>query len=595
MVIPLVLLLLGFACWTTPAMAQTGTSVGTLTLSATFDTIWVKASFSGDTNVNNSFTLQYKPTSSGTWLSAYNPPADRRSSVHGGVSNAANQNQFRAGIFGLTAGGTYDVRVTYSDPDGVAGGPSLSGAVKLLSSATVVQNGGTFYLDDIGTNGNGSSASPFNSFANAFAQTNCGDKLIVRSGSYAAFNFSKNCSSSAWYEIEAETPLGPSIRDAQGRVILVSGSYVKISGLKIPTATCSAVEFASGSNNVWLEGLKIDDVGTTVVSIGHASAYGCNGIRINSNNHHLYLLNNTITGATLTAIGPGSPQWETCCNGIGMEGTPAPAGAFVLKGNKITGGFRDSIGNSGEVPPFGMDYSDVINNVITNQVDDGIQIEGTDVNLLIQGNVVTSDKSFSCYAAQTGYFGPIYWIRNTCRMTSGTTSGSGFKIGGLQNAFMFHNSVETTNGSHDCMGDALGATDTKNIIAYNNVFKCQANPLYKIYSTGTKFNNNLYYRANGTYIASAWNGSANYDLGGLRGVGQELNGKFSNPLFVDSALHIGSTGPAIDAGALIANINSVGSKWPFAGSAPDLGAFEAGGTGSADTVPPAAPVNLRVQ
>lgn len=588
------LLVVSVIGWSTPTLAQTATTVGTLTTSATFDTIWVKATFSGDSNANNSVALQYKPKTSSNWLNAYSPSMDRRSTVHGGLSNSANQNQFRAGIFGLTSGQVYDVRTTFNDVDGVIAGPTLSASITLLSPATVVRSGGTFYLDDSGSSGSGSSASPFNSFEKAFAATNCGDKLIVRSGTYAPFTFSKNCSASTWYEIEAETALGPSINNGAPRVILVSGSFVKISGLRIPNATCSGVEIGTSSHNIWLDGFKIENVGTSVVSIGHQAAYGCNGIRIDGNNHHVYIMDSTILSPTLDSKGAADPHWDTCCNGIGIEGAPSSTGVFVYKGNKITGTFRDAIGNSPEQPPGGLDNSDIINNTITNHSDDGIQIEGTDRNLLIQGNVVTSNNAFSCFAAQTGYYGPIYWLRNTCRLTATSVAGAAFKVGGLQYGFIFHNSVETMNAAHDCVSDAAGATDTSYLTVLNNIFKCQANPIYRVYSTGTRFNNNIYYRASGTIIADSWNGSSRVDLAGFQGLGQETNGKFSNPLFTDTALHIDSRSPASDAGVFLSNINDSNSLWPAFGIAPDIGKFESSGGGTS-AQPPPAPQGLTVQ
>jgi hypothetical protein len=592
-----VFLILILTCWAAPVLAQTATTVGTLTPSATFDTIWVKATFSGDSNVNNSVALQYKVRNSSNWLNAYNPPTDRRSTVHGGTSNTANRNQFRAGIFGLTAGQTYDVRVTYSDPDGVIGVATLSSSVTLLSDATVVRSGGTYYLDDGASNGNGSEGNPFNSFAAAFAATNCGDRLIVQPGTYAPFTFSKPCSASTWYVIEGTSRDSVLIGNALRRQVLVDGNYVKIMNLRSTNSPCSFIEVAANRHDVWIENVKADDVAKDVKSLGHSGVYDCDGVMFRDGTYHGYVLNSQFYAPTLATVSPGGTRWDAAGSGIAILGVPNPIGGFVFKGNTIgtsksNGAFRDCIGNSPESPPGGINYSDILNNKIAGCYDDGIQMEGTDIGLLIAGNVVNADNGYSCFAAQTAYFGPIYWIRNTCRVTWSGEGGYAWKVGGLEFGFFFHNSVETMNAAHDGIADAAGATDTQYIIARNNIIKTQANPLYRTYPTGTSFNYNLYFRSSGTIIASSYAGSGNLDLAGFRAIGQELNGKFGNPLFLDTALHIGSTSPARDAGVSIPNINDANSLWPALGSAPDMGAFET--SGGADDQPPGVPQNLQV-
>lgn len=574
---------------TAHALANNATTVGTLTTSTTFNTIWVKATYTGDSNNNNSFILQYRENSAVSWLNAYAPPPDRRISVAGGIGNASNRYQFRAGVFGLAAGRTYDVRVKYHDPDGVTGGQVLSTTATLLSDSIVVGNKRTYYLDDVGVNGDGSSGSPFNSFANAFAGTACGDRLIVRDGTYAAFTFSKACTATSWYVIEAENVNRPSINDAAMQVISIEGDFVKITGLNIPTATCAGVKIQANRHDVWIDQLRIEDVGTSVTAIGHAAAYGCNGIRYEGGTHHIYLTNNRILGQTLTSYGPASVLYDTCCNGIGGESAgPSETGVFVIKGNTIQGGFRDGIGNSPENSSGGMNWSDIISNTVSNFVDDGIQMEGGNIGLVVQGNVVQSSNAYACFAAQTGFFGPMYWIRNTCRLTSSGVAGYAWKAGGLQFGIIFHNSVETLNANHDGL---YGGPDTAYLIARNNIFKTQGNTLYRILENGVSFDYNLYYRGNPT-IARLWNNTTDYALDGFRVIGQERHGQFADPLYLDAELHVNTVSPAYNAGVSIPNINDAASAWPSQGGRPDMGVFE---VDTAPVLPVGAPRNLHAQ
>ena len=65
--------------------------------------------YTTDTNANNSYTVEYKLSSSGTWLDwGTNPKAHTAS-------------PYTDTIAGLAAGASYDVRLTYNDADGVSG------------------------------------------------------------------------------------------------------------------------------------------------------------------------------------------------------------------------------------------------------------------------------------------------------------------------------------------------------------------------------------------------------------------------------------------------------------------------------------------
>lgn len=127
----LLLLLRGAAA----ALAGDGTVAGTVTAGAPSSTwIAVEAPLTGDDNANGYSLFEIGPGASGPFTSAgaYWPEV-------GGPS------EWRANVVqGLSPGGTWFVKVTYFDPDGVSGAnPQVVGPVTTLSSAPAAVQAGT--------------------------------------------------------------------------------------------------------------------------------------------------------------------------------------------------------------------------------------------------------------------------------------------------------------------------------------------------------------------------------------------------------------------------------------------------------------------
>lgn len=85
------------------------TTASTATATAAGQTrIAVSMPYTGDDNANNTYTVEYKFSSGSSWTTW--------------VTNAAHSvSPYTTTITGLTPGGSYDVRATYNDPDGVTG------------------------------------------------------------------------------------------------------------------------------------------------------------------------------------------------------------------------------------------------------------------------------------------------------------------------------------------------------------------------------------------------------------------------------------------------------------------------------------------
>ena len=101
------------------------------------DSIYVSMPYLGDDNNNNSFTIAYKLSSSETW-------------IDGGTAGDPDDSPYTGTIDSLTPGATYDVRMTYNDPDGVLGinpqykyGITLA-ALPVTNVVRVCSSGGNF-------------------------------------------------------------------------------------------------------------------------------------------------------------------------------------------------------------------------------------------------------------------------------------------------------------------------------------------------------------------------------------------------------------------------------------------------------------------
>ena len=116
--------------------AFASTTPGVLTLASTFDAISVRASFTGDPNGSNSASIQFRKQGDATWQNAFTPIVDRKMSISGHTNPYADQ--ARGSIVGLQAGTTYEVSLTFSDPDGIVGSATLTGTVATIAPTAPV-------------------------------------------------------------------------------------------------------------------------------------------------------------------------------------------------------------------------------------------------------------------------------------------------------------------------------------------------------------------------------------------------------------------------------------------------------------------------
>jgi len=151
------------------AAQENATTTDKLELYPNFQTLSVYAYFSGDANSNNATTLDYRPAGGG-WRQGH--PLTR---ISAGL--------WTGSIFWLTPGQRYEVRVRFSDPDGVAS-PSVTASAVTRNDRWPVGSGRTIHVAVNGA-GDGSSVSrPLGSVQQAVDLAEPGDKVLIAPGVY---------------------------------------------------------------------------------------------------------------------------------------------------------------------------------------------------------------------------------------------------------------------------------------------------------------------------------------------------------------------------------------------------------------------------
>lgn len=579
------------------ARASNGTTTGTLSLNATFENISVKAAFTNDDNQNNSALVEFRPTGTVNWMAAYTPLVDRRASINSTVNPYANQ--ARVSIVGLTPNTSYDVRVTWTDPDGVAASNPVTGTVSTLSKNPPF-GGSTVTVTNDST------------LTSALNNAAPGQTIHLNPGNYNGFTVSKSGNAGAWIKVECDAGGGSIIDGIGGLNVFFNNnvSFVYLQNCIMGPSDTTSISLGAGTNHIFIVNNTIQAVskicGSAVNdSPAYSTRYGDAGINISSTSTDIYVFNNSITAGSALDACTTSPIFASPATGIQWLGTQNNKPMqIVICDNTVTGGFRDAI-TSDTANNYGENV-DECRNTVSGYKDDGIESKGSNVNVRLYGNIIsipTTKLSATCVAANTvtngnnNQYGPLYIFRNTC--TVSTTSSSGqtvYKLGGAQ-TYLLHNTVDASaagtasstrwDGVTDAAGGIEGAFN--NIVSLNNILVTNGN-LTVGWNSGSKFNYDLYKSSGITNFSRLFNGGTTYSsfTSFQSGTGQESNGlclPVANGCtlilsFLDTAFHLGAASPAIDRGLVLPNFNDGASAWPFSGAAPDIGAFESSGGGN---------------
>lgn len=155
------------------AQAQNTVSFTTLDTYGTLQAGGIVAGVGGDTNLNASARLEWRPEGAAAWQTGH--PLVRVDATH-----------FAGSLFWLDAGRRYDVRVTLSDADGITGDAMRTATVATRAEAPAFVPARTLYVAPGGADGNDGStpARALRTIQHAADLARAGDLISVAAGVY---------------------------------------------------------------------------------------------------------------------------------------------------------------------------------------------------------------------------------------------------------------------------------------------------------------------------------------------------------------------------------------------------------------------------
>ena len=132
----------------------------------------------------------------------------------------------------------------------------------------------------------------------------------------------------------------------------------------------------------------------------------------------------------------------------------------------------------------------------------------------------------------------------------------------------------TGNGTADGFSDLGGSTYSELHTYINNIVETERYAIYR----GGRSNTDDYNLFNPTsWLVDEWNGTGSYPtVAAFRtATGMEEHGLQGSPSFGPGTIQITNASIAIDKGLILPNFNDADSAWPFRGSGPDIGHYEA--------------------
>jgi len=558
------------------AEAQVSLTPGSVDLSATFEAISVRAKFSGDSNANATATIKFRKSQESAWHDAYKPLIDRRATIGGAANPYALE--ARGSIVGLISNTAYEVQVTWADPDGVSGTqPSVATVMTL--SYTPPTGGSTITVTDNA------------SLASALSSVNPGQTIHLNPGTYNAFTISRSGNSGAWIKVEGNAGGGSIVLGAGvSQNIRVNANFIILQHLTLSASDFYGIVTGSGTHHHFIQDNTLQNVSARCFDGPATTHYGDTGISVGGGASSVFILRNSVTSTALSGC-VQSPPYDGAGTGIGWSNVTT----LVVGSNTVTGAFRDAI-SSDSSNNAGQNV-DVVGNTVSGYVDDGIESKGDNVNVRLWNNRSTAIQADSCIAGNTNtptnLYGPLYVFRNTCRALGSGVPGGGavYKITPAVPMYIFHNSSDSSAATSPSWTNFLMDAASGPYVVLNNI-AVSSGSMSEHAPSGSTFNYNL--GTSGSSWAYLWGGTTTYSTAAAfrAGTGQEVNGLNMNPVFIDTTLHIGIASPAVDKGVLLPNFNTRDSAWPYAGSAPDIGAFELQTSGAQS---PAPPTNLQIQ
>jgi len=545
-----------FAAPNTPSSALIP---GDIRVDASINHIGVVWWIDGDTNLNSSFSLEFRQQGTSTWQQA--APGMRAYPDIVVNGSPLNLNYWAASALFLESGQTYDLRLTLTDPDG--GGSTQTRTAVTLTNPQPAADGQARYVVPGNGGGSGTELNPFLGLQAAANDAQPGDIFHVAEGTYTPFQL--KASGTASHPIVF---LGPEFGTA-----VIDGSNINsgIVTLGNYDQTLSHIIFErfTVQNGRW----GIDAQHTQHITLRYNKIldvdYGIVNRRDSDLEHHQFICDNIINGRT-TWPGVGIP---------GERGIDLRGDGNIVCHNRVRY-FGDCISLqpfTGDNQSFG---NDVYGNDVAFCVDDGIEIDYNMANVRVWRNRATNTRMGVSVQPIRG--GPAYIFRNELLNQQSYPIKMNNQTTGL---YVMHNtSVKHGNGHGD------GSDVWRNAVYRNNLFLGTRYAFEFLTVSEPENFRDFDYNAWGTTGGSPdfkWDNVRYQTLVDLP-AGVEDNGRsasFSDltnatleadwdvaiyPSSRDLRLEAGA--PAIDSGETLANFND-----PFTiNGQPDMGAFEFG-------------------
>jgi hypothetical protein len=524
--------------WAAHAQSEI-TAVEEPSATATFESIGIILPFVGDDNQDSSCGLEYRRLGDTEWKTGHDLWVDHRTELR-------PSREFRGSIVHLKPATTYEIRLAYSDPDGGSGTKELT----IETWSETFPEGEVVELTD--------STTPL---------------IISESGTPDAYRVYR-------------PPVGQTatidVQDAHDSNIVISANYVIVRGLNLIGASRHAIDIEANLHDIIIEDCDISGWGPAGIGgLGGWSWHRASGIHVNADSARIIIQNNRIHdprgGANSAVDGPEPWQTGSLAEGPNAISFWSSAGNNVIRYNHcysqgLDHYFHDVIGGAHNGGPGNLrEETDVYGNIISQGYDDGLEIEGYNINMRIWGNVVfntmkaiaTANIGGSAFGVDNS-LGPHYIWRNLI-MDAEAPFPSATKIRGNGGYYFYHNTVIDAGlvieGPRQYVTDVRMAGIVKNNVMLPGGFLSDPEV-----ATGPSlwfFDYNLY------------SNDPSWAMDRVGAVGWETHGIFNTtPLFEiegDYVYYLATGEPGVDAGEYIPNFSD-----GFSGAAPDMGAFERG-------------------
>ncbi len=472
------------AATSAPSAHQTQNTA--LSLVATYVNVSVYVSFQGDENADNHATLEYRESRSGAFIEGMDMVPDRRAMIQNDQSGIPNpfKDQWRASILGLKPGTEYEIRVMIDDPDGVSGSNAVAATVSTwIETNQILSSGRTLQVAANGNDdsGDGSAARPWATIQKAADVVKPGDTVVVMPGTYAeSVRVTRSGAVNNYITFvaaEPASPENPSVviappGDPESRETTgfsTDASYVRIRGFAIVGGN-TGVRIGDASHHVIVEDNFISDYGDggAGVELGgrmfgeaYSPSTSVRNVTVQRNEIHVTTVQTTDRGGieSLDNLGGHVIRHNTVRflhEGAGNHGEDC---IMHIENSEFDDGYKDT---------------DIHGNFCYDATDDGIELDGNNVNTRVWDNVIVgANVGFSIGPSGVG---PTYVYRNVVHnLSQAWTRCNGIKEGRSSSGhvFFYHNTfylpADACEGDGFILADSAGRPSW-NIVLKNNVF-----------------------------------------------------------------------------------------------------------------------------